>query len=177
MPDTAKSPLVRVGRLAGAFGVKGEVRITAYTEEPKTLLAFKTLLQEDGSPGLTLQSGRSHKDSVIARVAEITTPEQADARRGLNLYVPRASLPEPDEDEFYLTDLFGLAAVSPDGKPLGVVKTVRDFGAGDVLEIQPANGASWWVAFTRETVPEVKIAEGRIVVVRPAEISEKEAGL
>ena len=169
MSDASPSRLILVGRLAGAFGVKGEVRITAYTEAPQTLLSFKRLLRKDGSPGLTLQSGRPHKDGVIARVAELATKEEADAARGLQLFVPRSVLPEPEEDEFYLTDLIGLAAVTPDGEALGRVKAVRDFGAGDVLEIEPESGASWWVAFTRDAVPEVRIAEGQIVIVRPEE--------
>ena len=166
--------LIRVARVAGAFGVKGEVRISAFTEDPKTLLAHKTLLREDGAPGLTLLSGRAQKDNLIARVEGIETPEAADAMRGLQLYIPRDALPEPDEDEFYLSDLVGLAAVSPTGEPLGRIKTVRDFGAGDILEIQPPAGASWWVAFTKEAVPTVDIEGGKVVVDRPAETSEKD---
>lgn len=165
---------MRVGRVAGAFGVRGEVRITAYTEEPKALVGFRELLREDGAIGLTVISGRPHKDGIVAKVREIETKEQADAMRGLSLYVKRASLPEPEEDEFYLTDLFGMTAVSPEGEALGVVKTVRDFGAGDVLEVQPKGGPSWWVAFTRENVPEVRLAERTLVVVRPDEVSEKD---
>ena len=92
--------LIRVARVAGAFGVKGEVRISAFTEDPKTLLAHKTLLREDGAPGLTLLSGRAQKDNLIARVEGIETPEAADAMRGLQLYIPRDALPEPDDDEF-----------------------------------------------------------------------------
>jgi len=172
MADTKS--LVRVARVAGAFGVKGEVRISAFTEDPKTLLAHKTLLQEDGSPGLTLISGRAQKDNLIARVEGVETPEAADAMRGLQLYIPRDALPEPEDDEFYLTDLIGLAAVSPVGEPLGRIKGVRDFGAGDILEIQPPAGASWWVAFTREAVPTVDIAGGKVVVDRPGEVSEKD---
>ena len=167
--------LIRVARVAGAFGVKGEVRISAFTEDPKTLLAHKTLLKEDGSPGLTVISGRAQKDNLIARVEGVETPEAADALRGLQLYIPRADLPAPAEDEFYLTDLIGLAAVSPTGEALGRIKTVRDFGAGDLLEIQPPAGATWWVAFTRDAVPTVDIAGGKVVVDRPSEVSEKEA--
>lgn len=174
MADSDKSRLIRVGRLAGAFGVRGEVRITAYTEEPAALLKFGALLLEDGSPGLTVVSGRTHKDSVVVRVKEIDTKEDADAKRGLVLYVPRDLFPAPDEDEFYLTDLIGLTVVTPTGEDLGKVKAVRDFGAGDVLEIQPPAGPSWWVAFTRDAVPEVRLTAGEIVVVRPEEISEKD---
>jgi 16S rRNA processing protein RimM len=166
--------LIRVGRVAGAFGVKGEVRITAFTEEPMALVKYKTLLREDGSPGLTVLSGRTQKGAVIAKVQEITTPEEADALRGLFLFVPREILPEPDEDEYYLTDLIGLAAVAPDGTALGQIRSVRDFGAGDLLEIQPPAGQSWFVAFTRENVPEVSLAAGQVVVDRPNEVNEKD---
>jgi 16S rRNA processing protein RimM len=169
------SRLIRVGRVAGAFGVKGEVRITAFTEKPANLLAFGELLREDGSPGLKLVSGRPHKDSVVARIAGIDDKDAADALRGLQLYAPRERFPDPAEDEFYLTDLIGLAVRSPDGKPLGQVKAVDDFGAGDVLEIAPPTGASWQVAFTRANVPEVNIARGEIVVDRPPEVSEHES--
>jgi 16S rRNA processing protein RimM len=174
MSNEKSSRLIRVGRVAGAFGVKGEVRITAFTETPLALVKYGALLKDDGSPGLTLLSGREQKGAVIAKVQEITTPEQADALRGLFLCVPREALPEPDEDEFYLTDLVGLSAVTLEGESLGQVKSVRDFGAGDLLEIQPPAGQSWFIAFTRENVPEVSLADGRVVIVRPVEVSEKD---
>ncbi len=160
--------------MAGAFGVKGEVRITAFTAEPKALLTYKTLLREDGSPGLTLTSGRAEKGSVVARAPEVATREAAEALRGLILFVPREAFPEPEEDEFYLTDLIGLEAVSPSGESLGQVNGVRDFGAGDILEIQPKAGASWQVAFTRANVPTVDVNSGKVVIDRPAETSERE---
>jgi 16S rRNA processing protein RimM len=162
--------LILVGRVAGAFGVKGEVRIAAYTAEPQALLAYRNLLREDGQPGLTLTGGRPAKGGVVARAKQIETREQAEALRGLKLYIPRETLPEPDEDEFYVTDLIGLAVESPEGEPLGRVREVRDFGAGDILEIQPAAGPSWYLPFTREAVPEVRIAEGKVVAVKPDEV-------
>ena len=170
MPDR----LILVGRVAGAFGVKGETRITAYTADPMALAAYGPLLRKTGALGLTLQAARPAKGGVIARCAEIVTPEAADALRGLELYVPRDRLPAPeDEDEFYLADLIGLAAVAPNGAPLGVVASVENYGAGDLLEIKPPGGApNWQLAFTRDNVPDVHIAEGRIVVVRPDEVGD-----
>jgi len=157
--------------VAGAFGVRGEVRITTFTADPLAVLTYGALTRQDGSPGLTLTTARLAKGGVVAKTREITTPEQADALRGLELYIPREALPEPDEDEFYLTDLIGLAAVDPEGGAVGRIKAVQNFGAGDLLEIQPAaGGPTWWLAFTRETVPEVKITDGHVVVVRPIEI-------
>jgi 16S rRNA processing protein RimM len=166
--------LVLVGRVAGAFGVKGEVRVTAYTGRPEALLAYRELVQKDGSPGLTLLSGRAQKGDLVARAKQVATKEEADALRGLLLHVPREALPEPDEDEYYLTDLIGMAAVAPEGHALGKVKAVQDFGAGDILEIDPGRGATWYLPFTRECVPEVDIAGGKITVVRPAEVSDQE---
>ena len=170
------APLLLVAQVGGAFGVKGEVRITTFTETPQALLHYRDLKREDGSVGLTLLSGRPAKAGLVARVKEIATPEQADALRGLRLYIARDLLPEPDEDEFYLADLIGLEARDPSGAVVGRVKAVQNFGAGDLLEIDPAErGPSWWLAFTRETVPEVRLADRIIVVVRPEETSDQPA--
>jgi 16S rRNA processing protein RimM len=170
------SRLVLVGRVSGAFGVRGEVRIAAYTEDPMSLVRFKRLLREDGSHALTLQGGRAAKDGVVTRCPEIATKEAADALRGLRLYVPREALPPPqDEDEFYLTDLIGLAAATPEGRSLGTVKAVQNFGAGDILELDPGGGrATVFIPFTRACVPEVLVAEGRVVVVPPADDPDAE---
>lgn len=163
--------LIAVGRVAGAFGVRGEVRIAAFTEEPLALARFRELKRQDGSPALVITTAREAKGGVICRCEGVETKEQADALRGLRLFIARDALPEPDEDEFYLADLIGLAVVDPAGAPVGKVKSVQDFGAGDILEIIPEEGgATWYLPFTREAVPEVSIAEGRIVAVRPPEV-------
>jgi len=162
--------LILVAQVGGAFGVRGEVKITAYTADAKSLLKYRDLMREDGSPGLTLLSGRPAKAGLVARTQEIATPEQADAMRGLKLYVDRDFLPPPDEDEFYLADLIGLEARDPAGAVIGRIASVQNFGADDLLEIKPALGASWWLPFTREAAPEVNISEGWVTVVRPAEV-------
>ena len=162
--------LVLVARVSGAFGVRGELRIRSFTDDPMALVRFKALKTKDGAPGLTLASGRPFKDGLIARAPEVASKEEADALRGLELYAPRSAMPPADEDEFYLTDLIGMKAQAPDGAPLGEVKSVQNFGAGDLLEIQPERGASWLVGFTLESVPEVDLAGGRIVISPPAEV-------
>jgi 16S rRNA processing protein RimM len=119
------------------------------------------LTRQDGSPALTLTTARAAKDGVVARCVGIETKEAADALRGLRLYVPRSALPEPDEDEFYLTDLIGLTVRHVATNDLmGKIKSVQNFGADDMLEITPAlGGQTWYLPFTRAAVPEVKIAE------------------
>ena len=167
MPDR----MILIAEVAGAFGVKGEVRLTSWAADPKTLLTYSPLLDETGRPALTLTSGRIHKGGLVGRAREIETREAAQALRGLKLFVAREALPPPDEDEYYLADLIGLAAFDPDGASLGRVKSVADFGAGDLLEIDPGDGApAWWAPFTREVVIEVGMAAGRVVIVRPGEV-------
>ena len=162
--------LILIGRVAGAFGVRGEIRIAAFGDDPMALIAYRNLKREDGSPALTLTSGRLHKGGLAARAEGIDSKEAADALKGLRLFVPRGALPEPDEEEFYLTDLIGLRAVSPQGEALGRVKAVHDFGAGDVLEIEPEDGgATWFLPFILSAVPEVRLAERVLVANRPNE--------
>jgi 16S rRNA processing protein RimM len=164
--------LILVAQVAGAFGVRGEVRLTAFTEDPLNLLGYGPLLNATGVPALTLTTGRAVKGAVIGQAVEIATREQAEAMRGVKLYIERSALPPAeDEDEFYLADLIGLDVVSPTGAPLGKLKFVANFGAGDLLEIAPATPgeASWYAPFTKAVVPEVDLAGGRIVVDRPVE--------
>src|SRR5579875_1612623 len=170
MPDK----LILIGRVAGAFGVRGEVRITCFGDDPAALLTYRDLKRKDGSTALTVLSGRAAKGELIARVKELDVKEAVDALRGLDLYVPRAALPPAEDDEFYLTDLIGLRAETPAGEALGVVKAVPNFRAGDILEIAPAHGASFYIPFTLEAVPEVRIDDGVVIVVKPPTGDEDE---
>ena len=173
----AEDKLVLVGQVAGGFGVRGEVRVTAYTADPMALLTYRDLLRADGSPGLTLLSGRPDKNGLVGRAKEIATKEQADALRGLKLHVPRDRFPEPEEDEFYLADLIGLEARDADDAVIGRIKSVQNFGASDMLEIAPASGGqTWYLPFTREAAPEVRIADGWVRVIRPNEVGDQEPG-
>ena len=163
--------LLLIGRVGGAHGVRGEVRIATFTADPLAIADYKTLKKGDGSPALVVTSARASKGGVVARCKGIETRDQAEALRGLALHIDRSDLPEPDEDEFYLADLIGLTAETAEGERLGKVKSVQDFGAGDILEIDPAEGGpTWYLSFTREAVPTVDIAGRRLVVVRPSEI-------
>jgi 16S rRNA processing protein RimM len=176
MTQSPAHSLILVGRVSGAFGVRGELRIATYTADPLTVTKFKALTRQDGSPALAVQTARVVKDGVVARCVGVDTKEAADALRGLRLYVPRDALPTPDEDEFYLADLIGLPVrhVATDVL-LGKIKSVQNFGADDLLEITPAlGGQTWYLPFTRAAVPEVKIAEGVVLVDPPVMVGEPE---
>jgi 16S rRNA processing protein RimM len=162
--------LILVGQVGGAFGVRGELRVHAYTADPLSLVAYSPLEDESGRIALTLTAARAVKGGLVARARAVETREQAQALRGLRLYIERERLPPAEDDEYYLADLIGLTARAPGGESLGLVKSVAEFGAGDLLEIAPAEGApSWWAPFSREVVPEVRITDGWLTVVRPAE--------
>lgn len=162
--------LVCVGAIAGAFGVKGEVRVKSFTDDPAAIFTFGPLLDEAGAPRLTVKRWRAIKDGFAAFVEEIATREEAMAAKSRRLYVPRDRLPDLGEDEFYHSDLVGLAVKDLAGTPLGEVRGVQNFGASDLLEIWKTPGLRqpWMLPFTKEVVPHVDLAR-REVIVNPPE--------
>jgi 16S rRNA processing protein RimM len=164
---------VCLGKVVGAHGVKGLVRVRAFTERPEAVAEYGALQDEQGRRLILEAVGRA-KGAVLARIEGVDDRDQAEALKGARLYVARAALPAIEEAEtFYHADLIGLAAQTADGRVLGRVRAVHDFGAGDLLEIaaEPPGGGgareSLLVPFTREAVPKVDLAGGRVVVVPP----------
>ncbi len=140
---------VTLAVIVGAHGVGGEVRLKVFAEDVASLKAHKRF--NDGA--LTLTSLRNG-NNVIARFAEIGDRAMAERMRGTELTVPRDALPPLGEGEYYHADLIGLSAVSTDGVDLGRVAAIENFGAGDVLEIEQADGKRFMVPMTVEAVPE-----------------------
>ena len=164
-PVTAQ---VCVGAIAGAFGVKGEVRLKSFCAIPEDIAAYGPLATEDGATRYDIRLTRPVKNGLAARLSGVATKEQAEALRGVRLYVPRERMPALPEDEFYHADLIGLEVRDTGGTLLGRVRAVQDYGAGDMLEIQPdGGGATLLMPFTLAAVPTVDIARGRIVADPP----------
>lgn len=161
------SARIPVGRITGAHGVRGLVKVHAFTEDPRTIGALGPLSDETGTRRLVVTPTGKAGDALIARVEGISDRTAAEALRGFTLHVDRDRLPDVDEEEFYHADLIGLRAERLDGVSLGRVVAVHDFGAGDVLEIEAENGRSEMLPFTRTVVPTVDVAGGRIVVDPP----------
>jgi 16S rRNA processing protein RimM len=167
-----KDALVLLGEIGAAQGLKGEVRIRSYTEEPGGITAYGPLQDETGRK-IEIESLRATPKALIARIKGVTTREAAEALAHTKLYVPRAMLPERGEEEWYHADLVGLAAVGRDGAPLGEVVAIQNFGAGDLLEVNPiGGGATVLVPFTRDTVPEIDVEGGRLTLVPPEGLFE-----
>ena len=157
-----------VGSLAGAFGVHGDVRVKSYCAEPDAIADYTPLTRSDGKIIATLVLKGMAKGALIARVDGITTKEEADALKGMDLYAERDQLPSLPDDEFYHTDLMGLTAVDTGGAALGRVKAVQTNGADDLLEIvAPGLKDTVLVPFTRAIVPTVDLAAGRVIIDPP----------
>ena len=154
--------LIVVGKIAGAFGVKGEVRVQSFTEEPDDLFEYGPLVNADGEVVLTPVRSRPLNDGYGVIAEEKLQREDWEAMRGVLLHVYRDQLPEPDEDEIYVEDLIGMAVEHVDGRVLGVVSGANNFGAGDLIEVKPASGPSFLLPFTLAVVPEVDV-EKRVV--------------
>lgn len=158
---------VCVGQILGAHGVRGLVKLASFTEDPEAVAQYGALSDESGSRRFTVSLSGQAKGHWIARIAEISDREAAQALAGLRLFADRDNLPEPEEDEFYHADLIGLPAERTDGSPLGRVVALHNFGAGDIIEIELPTGKRPLLPFNRQTVPVVDLAAGRIVIDPP----------
>ena len=162
-------PRICVGAIAGAHGVKGLVKIKSFTEEPDGVAAYGPLSDEAGEREFTIALTGRAKGLIIARIDGVEDRNMAEALRGTRLYVERAALPPTAEEAYYHTDLIGLEAVGMDGAPVGEVKALYNYGAGDLIEIQRRDKDLLLLPFTKAAVPEVDLEGGRLVVREPEE--------
>jgi 16S rRNA processing protein RimM len=173
--DGPASELVVVGRIAGAYGVLGWVRVVSFTEPPENLLSYRPWMLGDGErwQGATPAASRPHGAGFVVQLRELSSREQAQALAGKLIAVPRSVLPVLDDDsEYYWRDLIGLEVFDIAGRRLGRVDHIVATGAHDVLaiEVEPAESAEstaghqLLVPFLKRFVPEVDLARGRLVV-------------
>jgi 16S rRNA processing protein RimM len=167
---------ILVGAIAGAHGVRGQVRIKSFTDDPAAVAAYGPLSDESGQRRFNLEVTGQIKGGLIARIDGIADRTAAEALRGLRLYVPRASLPATQADEYYRVDLIGLRAELADGTSFGRIIDVHNYGAGDVLEIQRPDGATELLPFADRMVPVVDLAAGRIVIDPPVPVEARPNG-
>jgi len=161
--------LIQLGVFGAPQGVKGEVRVKCFTQNPADIAAYGALVDKTGARSFTIQVVRPLRDDmVIARVAGVATREAAAALTHVGLFVRRDQLPPPSAGEFYQDDLIGLAAQLGDGTPVGDVVAVLNYGAGDILEIAPNGGGdTLLLPFTDACAPTLDFARGAITIVPP----------
>ena len=158
---------VLLAAVIGAQGLKGEVKVKLFTATPDALPRYGVLHTGDGRK-FTITAFRPAKEGEAVIAFEgVRDRNAAEALKGTELFVERAALPEAGEDEFYHADLIGLEVRDSEGRVLGKVSGLHNFGASDVLEFARPDGDSVHLAFTKETVPVLNIAEGFIIVAVP----------
>ncbi len=168
MTNSPAEELVCVGAIAGAYGVRGEVRLKSFCATPEDIEAYAPLSSEDGARDFSVQITGRTKNGLTARLGGVATKEEADALRGTRLFVPRERLPALPDDEFYHADLIGLEVVDTGGTVLGRVRSVQNHGASDLLEIAgPGLKSTVLLPFTLEAVPTVDLEAGRIIADPP----------
>ncbi len=166
-----------MGRIGAAHGVRGEVRVQSFTEDPLALLSYGALSTNRPGVQVRILSARATTNVLVARLEGVTDRTEAEKLNGVELYIDRALLPETDEDDFYHADLIGLAARLTDGTEIGKVTAVPNFGAGDLLEVRDTrSGDTFLYPFTKAVVPHVHLKEGYLVIDPPieTEIGEEE---
>lgn len=169
-PD--RDALVCVGAIAGAFGVKGEVRLKSFCTDPRAIAEYGPLWSEDGARSFTVTLGGGVAGGLAGRLYGVRTREEAEALKGLRLYAERARMPPAGEDEFYHADLIGMDVADTGGVVLGRVAAVLNHGAGDILEVRRTGGGeALLLPFTLAVVPTVDLAARRIVVDPPGEVA------
>jgi 16S rRNA processing protein RimM len=160
-----------VARIGAAHGVRGAVKLWTFTEDPFAVKAYGPLPTKDGARSFEVVTAREAKGHLVVTLKGVATREDAERLNGIELYIAREKLPATDEDEYYHADLIGLAAVNAASEPLGRVIAIHNFGAGDIIEIAPPQGATMLLPFTNAVVPSVDIANGRVVIELPNEIA------
>jgi 16S rRNA processing protein RimM len=171
--------LVQLGVFGAAQGVRGEVRVKSFTADPIAIGGYGVLTDSSGALAFRFESARPLRDDMlVVRLAGVTTRNAAEALTGVGIFAHRGQLPPPAADEFYYDDLVGLTAMTADGAPLGRVAGLRNYGAGDILEIAPVDGGeALLLPFSKAVATEIDFAAGRIVVAPPREIDGEEDDL
>ncbi len=165
-----------MGVFGAPQGVRGEVRVKSLTGEASAIGEYGPLTNKGQTRTFAFESLRPLKDDMLAaRVAGVSTREAAEALKGVEIFARRNQLPPPSEDEFYYDDLVGLEAVDARGALLGRVVSLMNYGAGDVLEIAPAQGGeTLLLAFTKAVAPRIDFDGNRIVIEPPREVEDED---
>jgi 16S rRNA processing protein RimM len=163
---------ILVGQFGAAHGVKGELRLKSYTQDPAAIARYGKLYDASGARSFAIAALRPLKDDLfVARIEGILTREAAETLTNVTLYVARQNLPAAEEDEFYHADLIGLVARTAAGKEIGTIAAILNFGGGDILEVTlPDGGETRLLPFTKTIVPVVDVAAGHVIVVPPVEV-------
>lgn len=183
MSNNKDTQRILIGEISSAHGIRGEVLVRTYTEQPEAIASYGPLSDEAGKRTFSLRVVRVTSKGIVARINGIDDRNAAEPLRGIKLYVSRDKLPATEAAEYYYADLIGLDAISEDGSAIGKIVSVQNFGAGDLLELKPADGSpTEFIPFEDRYVPKVDLSSRTVVIQRPEvtggegdEVDESEA--
>ncbi len=165
---------ILLGVIIGAQGLGGEVRVKTFTETPERLGAYGPLRTAAGRR-LEIDAMRHTKgDTIVVRFKGVSDRSAAEVLADSKLFISRDALPATKSDEFYHADLVGLRAQDHEGRVIGEISAIHNFGAGDVMEIRHGDGSSLILPFTKDFVPQIHLADKYVVVSEPVDIEAEE---
>lgn len=164
-PGSPKS--ICIAEVMTAHGIRGLVKLRCHLEDPQELKDYNPLKSADGKEWTVVLKNRVKTDWV-AEIKGIDDRNDAEKLRGLKFYITRDALPAPAENEFYHDDLIGCRAMTAQGTTAGVVIGVSNFGAGDLIEIQPLEGQSYYLPIAKPFVQKIDPI-ARLIIVEPHE--------
>ena len=158
-----------VGVIATTHGVRGQVKIRSFTADPEDIITYGTLWDKTGKRSFNITIASQTKDTLIASVEGVTSKEQAETLRGMELYIPSSALPAPAEGEFYQRDLIGMDVRQENDEAFGTVKAFHNFGAGELVEIALPDGEKTeMLHFTKAVFPKID-AKNKVIIIHPPE--------
>jgi len=158
---------ILLGIITSPHGIRGTVKIQFFGEDPKNLERAALWTSETGTQHFKLKLLSSSGKSVLAHVEGVSDRNMAETLRGIELWIDRDMLPELEENSFYIEDLSGLQVRLVSGDLLGIVQTVQNFGASDLLDVQPPSGSSFYIPFAEHYVVSVDLENREIIVDLP----------
>ncbi len=158
--------LVKVGQIVAPHGIKGMVKINTSLGNPRALTQYGSIYTQTGQ-SMAVRIVSVKGEQVIAALDGISDRNAAENMRGTQLFINRDNLPPTQEKQYYYCDLMGLTVMDENKTVIGMVKSVENYGASDILVIETKTGADILVAFTNETVPTVDLANKTITVIIP----------
>ena len=170
--SVANDKYVCIAEITSPHGVRGQVKLRLFAEDPDLLFVDGGLFDETASHFFEFVSVQPHKNGFLATVKDMSTREAAQAVRQTKLYIRRDQLPQVEENEFYHVDLIGLHVQDQNKQVLGRIKAIQNFGASDILEIQRQGQKDLLLPFHGETVVDVQLDKGYVVVHVPDGLME-----
>lgn len=156
--------LIKVAVIMGAHGIKGEVKLHSFVENPDFFEPISSLLDSAGKKHFPIKITGKVKNAIIAKIDGVSDRNAAELLKGTELFTSASTLPTPDDGEFYHSQLIGLEARLTNNEKIGSITAIHNYGAGDIIEITMISGEVEMLPLAEPWVGEINIAEGFIIV-------------